>query len=147
MAEADIQFTGGSRAGLTAVEHHSQSRGRNGELSETGLGSEERYSLEGEWRADNRWKIHKLQRIVLSMECNSRTGDYFMCGPDQEVYTWATALLRKAIPASAILHAWIGEPGIKGSVPPSNEFQWFFPRIGSHCFHLWTQPECCPNLK
>ena len=22
-----------------------------------------------------------------------------------------------------------------------------FPRIGSHCFHLWTQPECCPNLK
>ena len=22
-----------------------------------------------------------------------------------------------------------------------------FPRIGSHCFHLWTQPKCCPNLK
>ena len=29
---------------------------------------------------------------------------------------------------------------------PTNSHD-IFPRIGSHCFHLWTQPKCCPNLK
>ena len=29
---------------------------------------------------------------------------------------------------------------------PTNSHD-IFPRKGSHCFHLWTQPKCCPNLK
>ena len=29
---------------------------------------------------------------------------------------------------------------------PTNSHD-IFPRIGSHCFHLWTQPKCCLNLK
>ena len=29
---------------------------------------------------------------------------------------------------------------------PTNSHD-IFPRIGSHCFHLWTEPKCCPNLK
>ena len=29
---------------------------------------------------------------------------------------------------------------------PTNSHD-IFPRIGSHCFHLWTGPKCCPNLK
>ena len=29
---------------------------------------------------------------------------------------------------------------------PTNS-QDIFPRIGSHCFHLWTQPKYCSNLK
>ena len=29
---------------------------------------------------------------------------------------------------------------------PTNSHD-IFPRIGSHCFHLWTEPQCCPNLK
>ena len=34
-------------------------------------------------------KIHKFQRIVLGMECISRTGDNFMCGREQEVQSRA----------------------------------------------------------
>ena len=26
-------------------------------------------------------------------------------------------------------------------------FHYIFPRTGSHCFHLWTQSKCCPDLK
>ena len=45
-----------------------------------------------------------------------------------------------------VLGCHFPENGVSMCHLPTNS-HYIFPGIGSHCFHLWTQSKCCPDLK
>ena len=72
----------------------------------------------------NQWLLvenHGILKLKLSWNLNSYT---------QAIKNWGTMVCSLKV----VCHL------------PTNSHD-IFPRIGSHCFPLWTQSKCCPNLK